>query len=93
MKLPMYMKSGKDNKTIIVKWYGVLYLKLRYFILSHVISCVHGKTDKSTYYLGICNRFQGFGFTVSFDNPVCMDDYWLIEARFLWIKFWYTRNY
>jgi hypothetical protein len=37
MKLPMYMKSGKDNKTIIVKWWGVLYLKLRYVYLSHVL--------------------------------------------------------
>ena len=36
MKLPMYMKSGKDNKTIIVKWWGVLYLKLRNVFSSNV---------------------------------------------------------
>lgn len=56
MKLPMYMKSGKDNKTIIVKWWGVLYLKLRCFILSHVISCHY---DNSFFWIrifkyGIC---------------------------------------
>lgn len=38
MKLPRYMKSGKDGKTIIVKWWGVLYLKLRYVFLSIVIA-------------------------------------------------------
>jgi hypothetical protein len=31
------MKSEKDGKTIIVKWWGVLYLKLRHVYLSHVI--------------------------------------------------------
>ncbi len=29
MKLPIYMKAGKDNISITVKWWGVLYLKLR----------------------------------------------------------------
>ena len=36
MKLPIYMKAGKDRKTIIVKWWGVIYLKLRYVYLSIV---------------------------------------------------------
>jgi hypothetical protein len=36
MKLPIYMKAGKDKKTIIVKWWGIIYLKLRYVFLSNV---------------------------------------------------------
>lgn len=37
MKLPIYMKAGKDNKTIIVKWWGILWLKFRYVFLSNVV--------------------------------------------------------
>ena len=36
MKLPIYMKAGKDRKTIVVKWWGVIYIKLRYVFLSIV---------------------------------------------------------
>lgn len=51
MKLPIYMKAGKDRKTIIVKWWGVIYLKLRYVYLSHVIGLLSKKRMNTLAYI------------------------------------------
>lgn len=48
------------------------------------------RKGKHQYFIGIISRFQGFGFVISTDNPITINDYFLFEFRFLWLKFWYT---
>jgi hypothetical protein len=48
-----------------------------------------GKKGKHQYFFGILKRFQGLGFVLSTDNPITINDYFLFEVRFLWLKFWY----
>ena len=38
------MKAGKVNKTIIVKWLSIIYLKLKYVFLSNVSGLLSKKT-------------------------------------------------
>lgn len=40
-------------------------------------------------YFGICKRFQGIGFIISFDEPKLMDDKrYLIEIKLFWLRGW-----
>jgi hypothetical protein len=48
-----------------------------------------GRKNRHQYFFGILNRFQGLGFIISTDNPITINDYFLFEVRFLWLKFWY----
>jgi len=49
-----------------------------------------GRKNKWQYFFGITKRFQGLGFVVSTENPIAINDYFLFEVRFLWLKFWVT---
>jgi len=61
-----------------------MYLKLKIMITAKQ------KNIKYSYFFGILKRFQGIGFIISTDNPITMNEYFLFEIRFLWLKFWLT---
>lgn len=44
------------------------------------------KTESIVFYIGLLKRFQGLGFTISFDNPITYNEYVLIEIQILWFK-------
>lgn len=52
-----------------------------------------GKKGKHQYFFGILKKFQGLGFILSTDNSMVINDYFLFEVRFLWLKFWYSYDF
>lgn len=46
--------------------------------------------SRACFYIG--EHFQGFGIMFSADNPTWDKEYYSLEIRLLWIKFWVTIN-
>lgn len=54
---------------------------------------IHKKHKNHTIFLGLLKDFQWFGFMISTDNAIAINEYFLIEIRFLWLRFWYTYDF
>lgn len=50
----------------------------------------HSRNNKHQYFFGILKKFQGVGFIISTDNAITVNEFLLIEVRFIWLRFWYT---
>jgi len=51
------------------------------------------RKNRHKFYFGIIKKFQGFGFMLSFDNPITTKEYLLIEIKFFWLCLWYSFEY
>lgn len=53
---------------------------------------IYKQFKNSLLFFGILKRFQWVGFLISTDNATWGYEYFLIEIRFLWVRFWYRHN-
>ena len=51
------------------------------------------KYKNQTFFIGIMNKFQWVGIMFSTDNPITLNEYFLFEFRFLWLRIWYTYDF
>lgn len=54
---------------------------------------IKGNYKKHSWYIGILKKFQWVAIKISTDNPISLNEYLVIEFRFLWLRMWYTYDF